>query len=201
MRISLPEINSDGSYTFGPAKMDVDGDGANGQTHGIPCYAPRGWGKTWDDLRNAGESGNWYGIVTHNGKAGGTPVIQQPGDPAPGAYVSATAYEDTSLSRGNPLRYLDAASVIYIVVPGHWRQEAKGVVLGCKAMVKDTHTGQVEYGIVGDFGPRSKIGEVSIACAQRFNPKLNPKNGEDSKRYIYQFWPGVAVEGFKLISA
>jgi hypothetical protein len=92
--------------------------------------------------------------------------------------------------------------VEYIVIPSHWRMQAKGVVLGCRATVTDAKTGKVIEGAVLDFGPRAKLGEASIACARAFGINPSPKNGgTEVKRFIYQFWPGEAAPGFELIPA
>lgn len=192
MRIPLPAQNADGSYTTPRAGMQIDGDGANGQSS-LPVYAPSGM-KSLDYLANAGESGNWYGVVTDTGKSNGRPVVQKSGDPCPGAYVSATSYEFPNLSRGNPLRYVDANKVPYIVLPSHWRLEARGVVLGCKAQIEDTHTGVIVDAVVADFGPKAKLGEASIAAANLCGVRSSPKNGGTADlRFRYTFWPDVCA--------
>lgn len=198
MRIPLPKRNPDGSYSF-TAGMAIDADGANGQSS-APVYAPSGYQPApLDYLSNAGSPGDWYGVVTDTGEADGTPVKQGPNDPMPGAFVSATSYEYDGFARTDPLRYVDANSVIYIVVPGHWRMEAKGVVLGCRALVQNLKTGQVAEAAVLDFGPRSKIGEASIACARYFGVPSSPKNGgTDKPIFHYVFFPDVAANGFEL---
>jgi len=191
--VPLPPINADGSYTSPLAKMAIDADGANGQTGGVPVYAPAGYAPApLDYLANAGGPGNWYGVVTDDGKKTGTPVKQKAGDPAPGAYVSATSYRWPTLARINPLAYVDAASVPYIVLPGAWRRKAIGVVLGCRATVEDTQTGEILESGVLDFGPSHKVGEASIATAKHFGVPHSPKNGGTNvKRFIYRFYPGV----------
>lgn len=198
MRVPLPEINTDGSYTTPRAPMQIDGDGANGQSS-APAYAPEGWGETLDRLGNAGRPGNWYGVVTNTGKADGTPVKQTKDHPKPGAYVSATSYRLPGFSRGDPRSYVDAYTIPYFVLPGHWRSEAKGVVCGCRGTITDTRSGKVlECGIF-DFGPRAKLGEASIAAARFFGVPSSPKDGgTDERRFIYQFWPGVARSGYEL---
>ncbi|HKP04456.1 MAG TPA: hypothetical protein VJU77_13975 [Chthoniobacterales bacterium] len=192
--VPLPPRNDDGSYTTPPAAMEIDGDGANGQTGGVPVYAPKGYTPAClDFIENAGKPGNWFGVVTDTGKPNGNPVEQDDDGPAPGAYVSATSYRWPQLSRIDPLAYVDAAGVPYIVLPSHWRILAVGVVLGCKATVKDTKTGKVLNAAgVMDFGPKAKLGEASIACAKFFGIPSSPKNGGTSqKRFIYTFFPGV----------
>jgi hypothetical protein len=193
-KIPLPQQNKDGSYTTSPAGMMIDADGANGQTGGVPVYAPKGFTPApLDFLANAGGPGNWFGVVTDTGENDGTPVKQAANDPAPGAYVSATSYRWPNRLRINPMAYVDAASVPYIVLPSHWRAEAIGVVLGCKAIVEDTKTGKIlEAAGVLDFGPRTKLGEASIACAKFFGVPSSPKDGGTSeKRFIYTFFPGI----------
>jgi hypothetical protein len=191
--VPLPKRNSDGSYTTPPAGMQIDADGANGQTGGVPVYAPKGYTPApLDFLENGGGPGDWFGVVTNTGEEDGTPVKQTKTGPAPGAYVSATSYRWPTRARIDPLAYVDAASVPYIVLPSHWRAQAVGVVLGCKATVKDTKTGKILNAGVLDFGPRAKLGEASIACAKFFGIPPSPKDGGTSeKRFIYTFFPGV----------
>jgi hypothetical protein len=192
--VPLPSQNADGSYTTPPAGMAIDADGANGQTGGVPVYAPKGYDPApLDFLANAGGPGNWFGIVTDSD---GNPVLQDENGPAPGAYVSATSYQWPDFSTTDPLAYVDAASVPYIVLPSHWRKEAVGVVLGCKATVEDTKTGKIlEAAGVLDFGPRAKLGEASIACAKFFGIPSSPKDGgTEEERFIYTFFPGIPAE-------
>ncbi len=67
--------------------MAIDADGANGQTGGVPVYAPKGYTPApLDFLANAGGPGNWFGVVTDTNASDGRPVKQKDGDPAPGAY-------------------------------------------------------------------------------------------------------------------
>jgi hypothetical protein len=160
----------------------------------VPVYAPNGFTPTpLDFLANGGKPGDWFGVVTDTDKPTGKPVKQKAGDPAPGAFVSATSYRWPTLARIDPLAYVDAASVPYIVLPSHWRALAVGVVLGCKATVKDTKTGKIlDAAGVMDFGPRAKLGEASVACAKFFGIPSSPKDGgTDEKRFIYTFFPGV----------
>lgn len=195
--VPLPKRNADGSYTTPPAGMAIDADGANGQTGGVPVYAPPGFKPApLDFLANAGGPGNWFGVVTDNNQSDGKPIKQKAGDPAPGAFVSATSYRWPERARTDPLAYVDAASVPYIVLPAPWRRLAVGVVLGCKATVEDTETGKIlEAAGVFDFGPRAKLGEASMACAEFFGIPSSPKDGgTGKKRFIYTFFPGVPAE-------
>jgi hypothetical protein len=172
--------------------MAIDGDGAR-NIYGPPGTSPL------DYLANAGHPGNWYGVVTDNGQPNGDPVIQGPDDPYPGYYVSATSYKHADFERKDPRAYVDSNAVPFIVLPSHWRKAVAGVVLGCKAQITDTETGIMLGAVVADFGPKAKTGEASIAAAKFFGVPHSPKNGgTDEKRFNYQFWPGIAAEGFEL---
>jgi len=196
MSIPLPRKNADGSFTTPPCGMSIDADGANGQSS-APVYAPRGFQPApLDYLANAGGPGNWYGVVTDGN---GEPVIQKPGDPMPGAYVSATSYKHRGFSRFDPRAYVDANAVPYFVVPSHWRALIGPVVLGCRGEIYDTETGTVLPAGVLDFGPKNHLGEASIACARFFGVNPSPKNGgTDKARFVYTLWPGEAFPGYEL---
>lgn len=183
------------------AKAAIDADGANGQFGGLPSYAPRGYkGKTLDVLANAGGPGNWYGIVTDSGAVNGVPVVQGPNDPCPGAYVSATTLhlpdkDGNTLPRTSPFKYVDAATVPFIVVPPAIRDGVKGVVMGCQANVTNMKTGQHTAAVVADIGPRTKLGELSCACALAIG--LNPSpisGGMDEHKVEYVLFPGVPAK-------
>lgn len=178
------------------ADGDIDADGA------YRAYHPESR-KGLDHLANAGRPGNWWGIVTdRNGK----PFIQQAGDPAPGFYVSATSYEWTDWPRDNPRRYLDSESIPFIVVENYIRNRAKGVVLGCKARVANLKNGRAVDCVVGDMGPLTKLGELSIAAAVALGLNGDPRaGGVDTPILKYELWPGVpaVVNGvtYNLIAA
>lgn len=178
------------------APMQCDGDGANGQTGGVACYAPRGMASL-DYLANAGHPGNWWGILTDKH---GTPIMQDHTQPSPGAYISTTSYQFERYPNGNPMpindvnRYLDSAAVPFIVVPEKFRKGVPGVVLGCYCEVS---VGDITFdGIVGDIGP--DWGEASIAMCKKFNSYATPKTSP-SLVATYRVWPGRPVAGYPLL--
>jgi hypothetical protein len=190
----------DGSVTFA-AGATIDGDGASGQFGGPPCYAPASYrGPTLDILANAGSPGNWYGVVTDNS---GTPVIQGPNDPCPGAYVSATSLRlldenGNLLPASSPFAYVDSATVPFIVVPPLIIGGVAGIVMGCRCVVTNTVNGQSVVGVVADGGPRDHLGEISVACAKAIGVRTgtaHPANGGGaaSPRINYQLFPGVVA--------
>lgn len=193
----------DKSVTFSSGAT-LDGDGANGQFGGPPCYAPRSYrGETLDFIGNAGGPGNWYGVVTDTGNEDGEPVIQGEGDPCPGAYVSATslrlrAADGSKLPHSSPFKYVDSATVPFIVVPPLIIKKVAGVVMGCRAVVTNTKTGQTTEAVVADGGPADHLGEISVACARAIGVPTGITHvanggGAPSPQIHYRLFPGVAA--------
>ena len=195
----------DGSITF-TAAARLDGDGANGQFGQPPCYAPAGFaGKTLDVRANAGSPGNCFGVVTDTGKQDGTPIVLGPRDPCPGAYVSATSLhlpgrDGKPLPDSSPFKYVDAATVPFVVVPPLIVAGVPGVVLGCRAVVTNTANGGSVAAGVADRGPSTKLDEISLACARAIGVPINeasahPTNsgGTDSHTIHDQLFPGTAA--------
>ena len=98
------------SVYFFKSGMQIDADGAPKAYHKDSSLG-------LDHLKNAGKKGNWWGIVTTNGKSGGIPAIQDSDDPAPGYYVAGTSLQDGTKKDADPDRYVDSAEVPYIALP------------------------------------------------------------------------------------
>ena len=179
--------------------LNCDGDDANGQTGGIACYVLAGSGlRSLVLLANGGHPGNWWGLACD---AGGNPFIQTDDDPAPGAYISTTSYQMCFLANGktprpvnDPDRYLDAAAVPFIVVPGSSIQGVPGIVLGCKCEVE--YKGKVVAALAGDAGP--EFGEFSLALCKQFDPKASCHGTSISSGVTVRVWPGKPFPGYKL---
>ena len=195
----------DKSVTF-TAGAQLDGDGANGQFGEPPCYAPASYqGQTLDLLANAGSPGNWYGVVTDTGEDNGTPIVQGPNDPCPGAFVSATSLhlpgkDGKPLPKSSPFKYVDSATVPFMVVPPMIIKGVAGVVMGCRAVVTNTKNNKSVEAVVADAGPRNKLGEISLACAKAIGVPAGegakyPANsgGIDASSHVihYRLFPGV----------
>jgi hypothetical protein len=85
----------------------------------------------------------------------------------------------------------------YIVVPLQVPRMVGPVVLGCRAVV--TYQGKSVEAVVGDLGPRTRLGEMSIACAEALGIDSNPNTGGvDTPTVHYALWPGVAAQGYVL---
>jgi hypothetical protein len=106
--------------------------------------------------------GNWYGIVTVNGKKDGEPYIQSKTDPAPGFYVSPSALSDKKKKRTDPARYVDSSKIPYVSLPPETQKDG-GARQGDFGTVVNFDTGAIVHVIVADSGPRRKIGEGSKA--------------------------------------
>lgn len=190
----------DGSVTFA-AGATLDGDGANGQFGEPPCYAPDSYdGPTLDIIANAGHPGNWFGVVTDSS---GKPFVQGPEDPCPGAFVSATSLklrdkDGNKLPDSAPFKYVDSATVPFMVVPPMIIKGVSGIVMGCRCVVTNTKTGQSVEGVVADGGPSNHLGEISVACAKAIGVPIGTTHqanggGASAPRIQYQLFPGVAA--------
>jgi hypothetical protein len=97
---------------------------------------------------------------------------------------------DTSLHHnGNAL---NATVDRYIVVPPQVRSCVPPKVLGCKAVVLNTKNGKTTDAVVGDIGPKNKIGEISMATAAALGINNSPTSGgEEEHVIVYTIYPGT----------
>jgi hypothetical protein len=94
----------------------------------------------------------------------GRPIIQDPDDPKPGYFVSTTALQQPGIDKRTPQAQLDSNAVPFIVIPSSWHKGGTpGVKLGDFAVVVRRSTGKMSPAIVGDLGPKTKLGEGSVA--------------------------------------
>src|SRR5262249_20650006 len=103
-------------------------------------------------------------------------------------FLPETAATD---STGAPL---DAASLPYLVVPGvsaRWSFKGAGVALGNVGAV--IYDGKMEFGIVGDIGPTTIIGEASYAMASKLGINPDPKVGGTAAEVAYVVFTGPSA--------
>lgn len=108
-----------------------------------------------------GDRIQFYGAVAEADSGAGAerPCLQPDG-----AMVSSTSLlADPARGRCDPARYLDAQSVPFLIVPGHSGLSARGMSLGDLAVVVNPATGRTVYAVVGDGGPKTGLGEGSVA--------------------------------------
>jgi hypothetical protein len=142
-----------------------------------------------DYLANAGKPGNWWALVTDNGKRAGNPVVQKDSDPAPGYYIATTSLEDSNFQRFDPRRYVNSESVNFFVLPGKLNL---GAELGDFGVVIRPDKNDYDYAVYADVGPVGKIGEASMALANALGIPSNPKLGGIAHGIIYIVFPGSA---------
>lgn len=141
-----------------------------------------------DTIEHAGHPGNWWALATDTGNPDGRPVIQGKDDPAPGYYVSMTALYDSSIAdEHNPRRFVDAASVPYVVLPPEGLKHAK---LGDFATIMNLENGKVAAGIVADeSAPGLPMGEGSIALAELLGIDSDARTGGVDRGVAYVIYP------------
>lgn len=188
------------SAFFYEAGMTIDADGAPN------AYHPDNTGL--DDLTNAGGPGNWEGLAKNRY---GDPFVQGPDDPYPGYYVSATALVDRTRQVNDPLRYVDASKIPYVVLPGAMSRQL-GARPGDFAVVLNQRNGRISYAIFADVGPPDRIGEGSMALAENLGIRSNARNGGTRGGILFLVFPGsgnghprtieeIDAEGEKLFQA
>jgi hypothetical protein len=164
------------------AGMQIDADGSPNAYHMIP-------GKGLDHLANAGKPGNWWGLACNDG---GKPFVQLKDDPSPGFFVSTTALQNPRKKDKNPDRYVNSEVQPFIVLPSRL---GLGVRLGDICFCYNRATGDNNYGIYADIGPRGQIGEGSIAMADTLKVPSNPRDGGCVSGIVYWLMPGSS-KGF-----
>jgi hypothetical protein len=120
----------------------------------------------------------------------GEPVVQGENDPAPGYYVSQTALQDRTKLPTDLHRYVDSSTIPYIVVPTGVVGQKGNPHLGDLAAVYNIKTGKLAYAIVADIGPKSTIGEGSIALAEQLGVPSEPRKRGQDKGIIMVVFPG-----------
>jgi hypothetical protein len=183
------EDGPEGEKVTFTADADIDADGANGQNGARAAYMADDSGS--EALANGG-MGIRQGEVVGISDFFKDVVVVEGGKPkifSGGIVVSKTAYHIRGEQDDTPKRYVDAETVPYVVVPPVIINRTQGVVRGCFARV--TFKGRSVDCMVGDVGPRRKVGEISIAAARAVGMSASPRSGgEDNKIVEYEIFPG-----------
>lgn len=88
---------------------------------------------------------------------------------------------------------LNAEGDFFIVVPPQVVKGVRSVVLGCQAWVM--HKGHEIAAVVGDIGPKTRLGEMSIAAANALGIVSNPlTGGDDNPEIFYRIQPGLPAK-------
>ena len=174
------------SFEIRTRRMDVDVDGAPN------AYGPPG-AKALDRLHNARyrgrRNGEIVGYLTEDDNPG-APVVQGPGDPYPGYYISQTAFTDPR--RTNPrdlLRYVDATKINYVVLGDVARR--RGARDGDFVAVYSRKTGRSVFGIVGDDGnPSGDEGSLHLLQALGYPFHDGVEDSVERREIVVRFYPG-----------
>lgn len=167
---------------FYKSGMAIDADGAIRAYH--PADRPG-----LDSLAHAGHPGDWWALITDNGKRSGRPVVQRKSDPAPGYYVSTTAlYDSGNPNPRDPRRYVDAAKIPYVVLPPEALKHAR---LGDFATVVNLQNRKISGALVADESARGlPFGEGSIALAKVLGVNSSPRHGGKDGGIAYLIYSG-----------
>lgn len=180
------------------ADADIDADGANGQFGAIAAY--RADNKGSELLANGGMKVVAGTVICAQPWARDIVILNKDNQPKifPGGIIaSKTWYRHPGKRLDDPAAYLDSETVPYIVVPPLIVQATAGVVRGCKA--RASWNGKSVDCMVGDLGPRKKVGEVSIAAARALGIPHSPRSGgRNIPDVLYELWPDVAAQGYTL---
>ena len=182
-RVGYSDINTlqdDDSVFFYESGMMIDADG------GHHAYHPDDRSGL-DYLCNAGKPGNWWALVTDNGRPSGSPVVQSTSDPAPGFYISKTSLADKCVDDNDPRRYVNAESVNFFVLPAKLGLGAK---LGDFGVVIRPDRNDYDYAVYADVGPGGKIGEASVSLAAALSIPSSPKTGGVCHGILYIVFRG-----------
>jgi hypothetical protein len=173
--LSVLKINGGVLFTAG---MTIDADGAPN------AYGPKNRGL--DYTANARGAHGWVALVTNTK---GRPVIQRTG-PYRGYYVSTTSLQQQNIrDPRNPKKYMDATRIPYIALPPDFARTF-GISLGDLAVVVNMETGRSAYAIYADVGPRGRIGEGSVALANKLGIPSNPRHDSAVNGVTYLVFPG-----------
>lgn len=178
------------SFELQTHRMDVDVDGAP------RAYGPPG-SDALDYLQNAHAMGRLdapiVGYLLEDAPPH-HPVVQGPEDPAPGYYVSQTAFEDDSVeNQRDPRRYVDATKINYVVLGAQARR--MGARLGDFVAVYSTRTHRSVFGIVGDAGnPSGDEGSLHLLQALGYRFRDGKDDAVEDPEIVIRFYPGSNPE-------
>jgi hypothetical protein len=142
--------------------------------------------------------------------ANGEPIIQGERDPKPGFFVSTTALKQPGEDRRTPQAQLDSNTVPFAVIPRTWQStRVPGPRLGDVGVAYRRSTDKLAFFVIGDIGPRDKLGEGSVALHQalgndpfvmRFGVR-RARRGIGGRDVTYVIFPGSAQSGQRFDAA
>lgn len=124
---------------------------------------------------------DFYAVASRNGR----PCVIPSGEYA-GYFVSTTSQvADASKDSCDQERYLNSLTLPFAIYPGHSNFTNRGVGKKDIVVIHNPANGRVEYGIIGDRGPRWGLGEVSVHFARYLrNLPANPRTRRETYAYV-----------------
>ena len=186
--VNVYRVSGTESFHF-ISKLAVDADGSPKAYHPRDRRPRDNFAKAYDWLANI-HIRDLHGIQGKNGAHG----------PEPGYYISGTALFDRRYRENDARRFVDAASIPYIVAPLRQfpRHDGLKIKKGCVCFVADTRSGYSTGAIFADVG--RAVGEGSVALGLRMGLKPFYKNsspkvsGFEGKRFFYLLFPNVTID-------
>jgi hypothetical protein len=175
------------------ARMHVCADGAPKAYHPKPQD-----NLGLDDLKAAGLPDNNWAIATD---AAGHLCIQKNDEPAPGFYVSMTAYSNPAIADATrQAKYVDASSINYIVLPSPAFKNfipAPAIRVGNVGFAYSPKKNTFQYAIAAEAGPNDELGEASLQLVLRLgygDAKQDARSGgTETPDIIYGVFPSVTA--------
>ena len=198
--VTLWRHTTGAAYAYKATHTALDADGAPNAYHpddvGRPC---RGDGpfKGLDCPGNAGYPRHswWRQVLVPDPRDRRRAFVQQTGEYA-GYFVSQTSLTDTSRAETDPARYVDAATVPYVVFPGSFYTLKGTGHLGDLGSAVNLQTGARSPFVVADAGPADAgLGEISIALARALGgtePDARTAAGAPTGPILFVVFPGSA---------
>jgi hypothetical protein len=170
-------------YLIFKAKMAIDADGSP------RAYGPNDSGL--DEISNAKTNGKWVGIVVDKYDI---PIVQGANDPFPGLYISPTALYDPNFAHTDPRCYVNSEIIPYYVMPQSLMDD-HNMKVGDMGYVYNQLTNIGCFAILADVGPEGKLGEGSIALAQKIGlTNVSPRNGgTETPEIVYIAFPNSGM--------
>lgn len=182
------------AYLYVTSRTAIDADGAPRAYHpddvGRPCGRT---GAGLDCPANAGyPATDWWNTVLAPDPQDPGRAFVQPGGPGQGFFVSMTALSDTSKGARDPARYVDAATVPYLVFPRPFHALRGTGRLGDIGIARHLGNGRQTSFVVADIGPDEPLGEASIALFAALggeNPNPRTGSGVAAGATLYLLFP------------
>lgn len=180
------KVDADGA----PNSYRVDGKGLSYTCDGVAAVEdgkrvtlddPDWQKKCRDAWKTANDTKVWTGVRIFGflTDASGAPIVQGDGDPLPGeAYITTTTVEVRSAPEGTQRRFVDAAAIPFIVLPGSFRSKQK-VPDAALAAIWRPKSEALAYAVFADTG--GALDEGSVRLHEDLGGKPLMKTGGDMR--------------------